>query len=299
MPKYAPPLIILGIVIGLLLMLGSRLYVTVPVGHVGVAALFGEIESVSYKEGLHFPVNPFFKWYYFDARQKTLKDQANVPSQDQLQTKIDVSVQFRLIGEQAGLILKQTGSFQDAVNVHLVPKLRSLLREQGKSVERAEDFFTEETQDKLQLGIELGLRSYLKDKGIEAQAVLIRDITLPPFIMRAIESKKEREQEVEMQRAELERYRFEKQQLVASAKAEREAAEEVALQRRLLADARAYEIDKINGAISSTNPAYVQLQALDTLKMIAKNPNTKIYFLNEDTPQPFPLMNMGDALSGK
>lgn len=298
MPRYAWPLIVLAIIVGLLLMFGSRVIVTVPVGHVAVATLFGEVEPEPYKEGLHFPVNPLLKWHFFDARQKTLKDQANVPSQDQLQTKIDVSVQFRLIGSMAAQILKGTGSFEDAVNVHLVPNLRSLLREQGKTVARAEDFFAEETQQMLQIGIQEGLRAYLQDKGIDTQAVLIRDITLPPFIIRAIESKKEREQEVEKQRAELERYRTEQQQLVAMATAQREAAEQEAIQRRLLADAQAYEIEKINKAISN-NPAYVQLQSLEALKSISKDPSSKIYFLNGDSPQPLPLMNMGESLSGK
>ncbi len=298
MPRYAWPLIVLAIIVGLLLMFGSRVIVTVPVGHVAVATLFGEVEAKPYPEGLHFPVNPLLKWHFFDARQKTLKDQANVPSQDQLQTKIDVSVQFRLIGSMAAKILKETGTFEDAVNVHLVPNLRSLLREQGKTVERAEDFFAEQTQEMLQVGIQTGLRDYLQDKGIDAQAVLIRDITLPPFITRAIESKKEREQEVEKQRAELERYRTEQQQLVAQATAQREAAEQEAIQRRLLADAQAYEIEKINSAIAG-NPAYVQLQALEALKEISKNPSSKIYFLNGDSPQPLPLMNMGEALERK
>jgi regulator of protease activity HflC (stomatin/prohibitin superfamily) len=279
-------------------MFGSRVIVTVPVGHVAVATLFGEVDPEPYNEGLHFPVNPLLKWHFFDARQKTLKDQANVPSQDQLQTKIDVSVQFRLIGNMAPKILKGTGSFEDAVNVHLVPNLRSLLREQGKSVERAEDFFAETTQQLLQVGIQRGLQAYLQDKGIQVQAVLIRDITLPTFIIRAIESKKEREQEVEKQRAELERYRTEQQQLVAMARAQREAAEQEAIQRRLLADAQAYEIEQINKAISN-NPAYVQLQSLEALKSISKDPSSKIYFLNGDSPQPLPLMNMGESLRGK
>jgi hypothetical protein len=52
-----------------------------------------------------------------------------------------------------------------------------------------------------------GMREYLEPKGVEVQAVLIRDIRLPPFIVKAIEAKKEREQEVEKQRAELERLR--------------------------------------------------------------------------------------------
>ena len=46
-----------------------------------------------------------------------------------------------------------------------------------------------------------GLSSYLGPKGLEVEAVLIRDIILPSFISKAIESKKEREQAVERERA--------------------------------------------------------------------------------------------------
>ena len=61
------------------------------------------------------------------------------------------------------------------------------------------------------------------------------------------------------------------------------------------ADAQAYEIEKINEAISS-NPAYLQLQALEALKSISKDPATKIYFLDGSSPAPLPLMHMGDLL---
>ena len=94
---------------------------------------------------------------------------------------------------------------ESAVRVHLIPKMRSLLREQGKSIKRAEDFFLEETQETLQLALTDGLRDFLAPKGIIVTAVLIRDITLPPFIVEAIQQKKEREQAVERERAELER----------------------------------------------------------------------------------------------
>ena len=46
----------------------------------------------------------------------------------------------------APAILRDTGTVQNAIEVHLVPLLRSALREQGKSIKRAEDFFLEETQ---------------------------------------------------------------------------------------------------------------------------------------------------------
>ena len=286
------------VVVVVVLWIAAKAFVTVPVGHVGVATLFGKVEKKPYLEGLHFPVNPLYKWYFFDTRQKTLKDTASVPSQDQLQTKIDVSVQFRLIGDMAPTVLKETGSFADAVSVHLIPKLRSLLREQGKSIRRAEDFFLEDTQEQLQSALVEGLSAYLLPKGIDGQAVLIRDINLPVAITKGIEAKKEREQEVEKQKAELERFATEQQQMVVAAEAERVAAEQEAHKRRMLADAQAYEINKINEAVAS-NPAYLQLQALEALKEISKDPSSKLYFLDGNSPMPLPLMNIGDPLSVK
>ena len=277
----------------LLVFLAAQFVKTIPEGQVGVATLFGNVQADGYQQGLHVPVNPLYRWTIFDARQKTHLETANVPSQDQLQTRLDVSVQYRIDIDMAPDILEQTGDPASAVRVHLIPKLRSLLREQGKSVKRAEDLFIASTQEQLQIALTDGLRDYLAPHGIVVAAVLIRDITLPPFIVAAIEQKKEREQAVERERAELERVRTELQQEVARAKAGREAAEEEAARKRILADATAYEITKINNAIAN-NPAYIQLQSLEALKAISKDPASKVYFLDGSSPSPLPLMHLGD-----
>ena len=286
-------LVVIIVIVGIFMWFGSSLYQQVPAGYVAVATLFGEVQSDPYEEGLHIPVNPFYEWFLYDVRQKSHLEEANVPSQDQLQTKIQVSVQFRLMNDMAPKILQETGAAQDVLRVHIVPKLRSLLREQGKAIKRAEDFFLEETQQNMQTSLVGGLRDYLGTKGVNVGAVLIRDISLPPFIIKAIESKKEREQEVEKQKAELLRFETEQQQKVALAKAESEAATEQAAKLRVLADAQAYEIEKINNAIGN-NPNYVKLQALEALKAISKDPASKIYFMDGDSPSPLPLMNIGN-----
>ena len=291
--KIPKPLIIISVIVVAFMWFGSSLYQKVPAGYVAVATLFGEVQEDPYEEGLHIPVNPFFEWYFYDVRQKSHLEEANVPSQDQLQTKIQVSVQYRIEKNMAPKILKGTGNAKDVLRVHIVPKLRSLLREQGKAIIRAEDFFLEETQQNLQTSLLTGLEDYLIEKGVNVGAVLIRDISLPPFIIKAIESKKEREQEVEKQKAELERFATEQQQKVAQATAESEAAKEQANKKRVLADAQAYEIEKINKAIGS-NPNYVKLMALEALKAISKDPASKIYFMNGDSPSPLPLMNISD-----
>ena len=290
-PK-ALPIVSIAVVAAFLVM-GSRFWKTVPPGHVAVATLFGRVVEEPYTEGLHIPVNPFYNWHEYDARQKTHKEVANVPSQDQLQTKLEVSVQYRVLGANAANILQGTGSAEQVVGVHLVPKLRSLLREQGKSIRRAEDFFQEETQEQLQVALTQGMAEFMEPKGVLVTAVLIRDIQLPPFITKAIEAKKEREQEVEKQKAELERFRTEQQQKIAAATAEREAAEEEAAKVRILAEAKAYEIQQINDAIKS-NPAYIQLQSLEALKSISKDPASKMYFMDGNSPTPLPLMHLGE-----
>lgn len=295
MQKNVP---IVVIVVGILIFVGLNIVKTIPPGQVGVATLFGSVKLEGYTQGLHFPVNPLYSWTLFDAREKTHLETANVPSQDQLQTRLDVSVQYRIDREMAPAILEDTGNAESAVRVHLIPKLRSLLREQGKSIVRAEDFFLEATQDNLQTALTSGLREFLEPKGITVTAVLIRDITLPPFIVEAIEKKKEREQAVERERAELERVRTELQQQVARAQAGFEAAEQEAARKRILADAQAYEITQINNAIAG-NPAYIQLQSLDALKAISKDPASKMYFMDGDSPMPLPLMHLGDMTTNQ
>jgi len=291
--------IIIGLVIFAVIAvpISTRFFKSVPAGHVAVATLFGKIQDEPYNEGLHILMNPFLKFHQYDARQATHSETVQVPSQDQLQTTIEVSIQYRLNRDLAPLMLRNTGDKGQMITVHLIPKVRSVLREQGKTVEKAENFFLETTQRTIQDGMLEALVAYCEPKGITIDAVLLRDIQLPPFITKAIESKKEREQEVEKQKAELERYRTEQEQKIAEAQAERRAAEEEAKKRILLADARAYEIEAINKAIAS-NPAYIQLQAIDAIKAISKDPASKMYFFNSDSPMPLPLMHMGDPLRG-
>jgi regulator of protease activity HflC (stomatin/prohibitin superfamily) len=279
-------------VILILIIFGGRFVRIIPPGHVGVAVLFGSVQDDPVKEGFHI-VNPLLSWETFDIRQKTLKETALVPTRDQLQTKLDVSVQFRLVGSMAPDILRNTGRIEQMRDVHLIPTLRSLVREQGATIAKAEDFFNDDTRARLESGLLGELQARLTTKGFEIQDVLVRDIALPAVLTKAIELKKEREQAVERQKAELERFRTEQQQKVALAEAERAAAEQEAAKKKILADARAYEIREINKATAS-NPAYVQLQALEALKSMSKDPAAKIYFMDGQSTTPLPLMHMGD-----
>ena len=286
---------VIGVVILVLIVFGGRFVKTIPPGHVGVATLFGEVQPLAFPEGLNIPVNPLYNWVLFDVRQTTLKESAQVPTRDQLQTKVDVSVQYRVDGSMTPEILRETGDVQRLVSVHLIPNLRSLVREEGSKIKRAEDFFLEETRANLERGLLAGLQEDLAPKGLVIQALLIRDVNLPTVLSKAIEQKKEREQAVERQKAELERFKQEQQQQVAEASAKLEAARLEATQIEVLAQAKAKEIKLINDAIAR-NPAYIKLQSLEALKAMSKDPASKIYFLDSNSPQPLPLMNIGDPI---
>ncbi|MFP6621936.1 MAG: prohibitin family protein, partial [Myxococcota bacterium] len=99
---------------------------------------------------------------------------------------------------------------------------------------------------------------------------------------------------VERQKAELERFKQEQQQKVAQANAQLEAARAEAEQIRVLASAKADEIRLINDAIAK-NPAYIQLQSLEALKQMSKDPAAKIYFMDSNSAQPLPLMHLGES----
>jgi len=293
-----PKLASVAIVALLVLMFGQRFFHSVPAGHVGVAVLFGEVQPDPYPEGLNL-VNPFLTWVDMDVRQDSFQiKQLEMPTRDQLLSKVDLSIQWRLDQSQAPFIYRDTGDKERIVQVHLHPQARSKIRELGTKIDRAEDLFKDEVRDQLANALSEGLREYVADKGIIIDSVLLRNINLPPVLAEAIGRKKEREQEVERQRAELERVKLEQEQGVAQAMASRRAAEEDAKRLRILADAKAYEISTINLAASG-NPAYIQLQSLEALKKMSEDPAAKLYFMDSNSPQPLPLMNIGDPVVQK
>ena len=289
-----PKLTIVLVAVLLVLIFGRQFFHQVPAGHVGVAAFFGEVLEESFVEGPHFPINPLLTWRDIDVREKSHTMTAvEVPTRDQLLTKFDLSIQYRLDAAMAPRMFRETGDETAVVSVHLIPNVRSLVRELGTKINRAEDFFLDETRELLAVELQAKLGDQVRPKGIIIESVLIRGINLPPVLTQAIEQKKEREQAGERQKAELERFRTEQQQQVAAAEASRRAAEEEAKRQQILADARAYEISVVNKAIAN-NPAYIQLQALEALKKIAEDPAAKIYFMDSNSKQPLPLMHMGE-----
>ena len=151
-----------------------------------------------------------------------MKVTLDVPSQDQLSTTFDISIQYRLIKSMAPTMKSETGSPQEVLDVHMLPLMHSATREIGKSVEKAEMFFDQATQKRMQIELLTALTP-LTSKGIGIEKMLIRKVTLPTLITKAVEAKKEVAQAAEKAVEELKKFKIDQQRKEAEALAEKKA----------------------------------------------------------------------------
>lgn len=237
----------------LLIILLFNAYTTVSAGHNKVATLFGKVQPEAYTEGFHI-VNPLLDFVSFDLRQQTYTwEKVQVPSQDKLKTSMDISVTFRLDPTRTPIILQESGVLRDVVDKHITPKVRSLLREAGKTVKQSQDFYLDSVQQQLQSYMEDGLREYLEEKGVIVTAVLFRDVTLPQVVTSAVIQTKERQEQLEREKAQLKIVEQQAQQQVKQAEAREMAAVADANAKRTQADAEAYRISKEAEAQAKAN----------------------------------------------
>lgn len=255
------------VAVGLLaVMIAMNCYTTVPAGHNKVATLFGEVQPTPLDEGLHI-INPLLNFTEFDLRAVTETwTDVQVPSQDKLKTSMDVSVTFHLDGARTPMILKETGTLHDAIAKHVTPKVRSLLREAGKSVEQSQDFYLDIVQQELQVYVEEGLTEYLHPRGVIVDAVLFRDITLPPVVTSAVVQTKERQEQLEREKAQLQIVEQQAQQQVKQAEAREQAAIADANAKRTQADAEAYRIKAEAQAQAEANQALARSVTSDLIR---------------------------------
>ena len=150
-------------------------------------------------------------------------------------------------------MLQETGGLNDVVVKLLTPKVRSLLREAGKTVAKSQDFYLDTTQRDMQLFMEDGLTDYMFKKGITVEAVLFRDITLPQVVTSAVIQTKERQEQLEREKAQLRIVEQQAQQQEKQAEAREQAAKSDANAVRTLADAEAYQIEKLADAQARAN----------------------------------------------
>ena len=181
----------IAVALFLLLLIGNPIRV-IPAGHVGVKDFFGSVSPTVLSPGIRF-VFPFTRVVKMSIKTQEVKETAEVPSKEGLIMDLEGSLLFRLDPSKAPEIYRTVGPNYQEIAVH--PQIRSAVREVTATYE-AKVLYSAE-RDKIAREMFQLFAQMSKDRGIIAEAVLLRKIGLPTIVANAIQEKLKREQEAE------------------------------------------------------------------------------------------------------
>lgn len=215
------------LVIGVLVLILLLSIYTIPAGHVGVYHLFGKVNDVEKKPGMHLK-NPFaqvtkmsIKTQEYtmsgtpnEGQKRGVNDAISSLTKEGLTVDLDVTVLYRLEPEKASDIYKEVGT--NYVNVIVRPKIRESIRSITAKY-NAKRIYSEDREE-LQLEIAESISKELGKRGIIVERVLLRNVKLPKKVTNAIEEKLEAEQDAQKMEFVLQREKKESERKRVEAK---------------------------------------------------------------------------------
>ncbi len=202
-----------------------------------------------YGEGLH-PVAPWNQLNVYDLRVQSHDELLNVIAANGLAIQLDASLRYHVIALEVVAMQEQIGpKYYEKI---MEPVLRSEARRVIGQYTPEEVYSTK--RDVIERQIREGVKAKITGLHLDLDAILIRNVELPPAIRTAIDQKLAAEQDVLKQRYVLE---------VDKAKAEERRAE-------------AEGIADYNRMISATlNPSILEFERIQQLAKLASSPNAK------------------------
>lgn len=207
-----------------------------------VKTVFGSVDPDPLEAGVHL-VNPLADFVEYDLRQRTATlEDVSLQTQDRLSSMVDISVTLSAKAATTPTMYVDSGTLPQAMDKHVTPALRSIIREVGRTVPEAQQLVNADAQARVQDEIENKLNEYLSDKGFVVHAVMLRDIELPKEVKEAVIQAVQRKEQIEREKAQLKIVEQQAQQQVVQAQAAEQAAIATANAVRIQADATAYRI---------------------------------------------------------
>ncbi len=186
---------------------------SIPTGNVGVLTLFGRVTGETLPEGIHL-VNPLKSVQKLSVQTQSVKESANVPSNEGLILALDTSLLFRLDKNKAAYVYQTVGA--DYAEKIVEPTLRAAIRA-STSAHTANALYTN-ARELVQQQIQDELTAQLAPRGVIVENVLLRDVQLPAMLKGSIEAKQQAEQDalrmsfiLQKEKQEAERKRIEAQ----------------------------------------------------------------------------------------
>lgn len=204
-------LTILGLIVLVILFFSS--VVSIPTGNVGVLTMFGRVTGEALAEGIHL-INPLKAVQKMSIQTQSVKESANVPSNEGLILALDTSLLFHLDKTKATEVFQKVGS--DYAEKIVEPTLRAAIRA-STSAHTANALYTN-ARELVQQQIQDELTAQLAPRGVIVENVLLRDVQLPAMLKGSIEAKQQAEQDalrmsfiLQKEKQEAERKRIEAQ----------------------------------------------------------------------------------------
>jgi prohibitin 1 len=199
------------VVVVLLLLMWST--TSIPTGNVGVLTLFGRVTGETLNEGIHL-INPLKSVAKLSVQTQSVKESANVPSNEGLILALDTSLLFRLDKNKAAYVFQTVGdNYAEKI---VEPTLRAAIRA-STSAHSANALYTN-ARELVQQQIQDELTAQLAPRGVIVENVLLRDVQLPAMLKGSIEAKQQAEQDalrmsfiLQKEKQEAERKRIEAQ----------------------------------------------------------------------------------------
>jgi regulator of protease activity HflC (stomatin/prohibitin superfamily) len=235
-----------------------------------------------FREG-EYDIGLFDRATVFDARSQEREERLNVLAANGLRIVLDASIRFHIIPDEAVKLDQELGA--QFYSILLGPTLKSQARRVMGRYQPEEIYSSK--REIIEHEIREGMDAAIRGRHIVLEAVLIRDVTLPEEIQRAINDKLEAEQQSLKQKYLLDTAKqvAERQRIEATAAADQAKirAQGDADAKRIAAKATSdYELL----VRANLNPDMLKWQQIEAMDHLATSPNAKVILLGDGKATP-------------
>jgi len=245
-----------GVILVILVILGSQIFYTLQPGERGV--IFRKFTSGLDKEKIFQPgfhiIAPWNDLHVYNVKEQKSEETMDVLSKNGLSISIDVTVRFNPTYNRIGYLHEIFG--MDYINQIVIPEARSSVRKVAGRFTAEEIYSTK--RNEVEAGIIEETSRVLSENDIDMQALLIRSIKLPEEIMKAIETKLTQEQEA----------------LAYQFRLERETSE--AERKRIAAEGEATANRIVNSSLTLN---LLKMRGIEATSKLAESPNSKVVII--------------------
>jgi len=246
MKRIVTSIALAGMVVGM-----STSCAVIRPGQIGIKQRFGKIIGTPIEQGVKF-YNPFIgQIVRINVRTVECISRLTLPTSEGLNVQADISLLYHVDHDKAhDVYLKYGANYEEVI---VLSNFRATAREISAKY-AAKDLYATE-RDKVEKAILDELSADIADKGFVIDAVLLKDIILPPQMVQAIEDKVTAEQAAMKMDFVIQQQKKEAERMIIEAEAIKKSQ------------------DIIN---SSLTDMLLQYNNIEMLKALSLSPNTKI-----------------------